>query len=70
VLMLRPHLAVRLETQADGSGVLRSRAGDLRLRAKEAAAVEGVLEGHPTTAGELGGGLARRLLLAGVVVVG
>ena len=32
VLTLRPHLAARLETQADGSGVLRSRAGDLRLR--------------------------------------
>ena len=70
VLTLRPHLAARLETQADGSGVLRSRAGDLRLRAEEVAAVEGVLEGHPTSAGELGSDLARRLLLAGVVVAG
>ena len=70
MLTLRPHLAARLETQVDGSGVLRSRAGDLGLRAREVAAVEGVLEGHPTTAGELGGDLARRLLLAGVVVAG
>jgi JmjC domain len=69
-LTLRPHLAARLETQADGSGVLRSRAGDLRLRAEEVAAVAGVLEGHPTSAGELGSDLARRLLLAGVVVAG
>ena len=70
VLTLRRHLAARLETQADGSGALRSRAGDLRLRAEEVAAVQGLLEGHPTTTGDLGGDLARRLLLAGVVVAG
>ena len=70
LLTLRPHLAARLETRADGSGVLRSRAGDLRLAADGGRRRAGVLEGDPTTAGELGGDLARRLLLAGVVVAG
>ena len=70
VLSVRPHLAARLELQDDGSGLLRSRAGEITLRAGDVDAVARVLEGHPATAAELGGDLARTLLLAGVVVAG
>ena len=71
VLTLRPHLAARLETQADGSGVAAQPGrGPQAAGRRRSPPSAGVLEGHPTTAGELGGDLARRLLLAGVVVAG
>ena len=49
-LTLRPHLAARLETQADGSGVLRSRAGDLRLRGRGGRRRRGRARGPPDDA--------------------
>jgi hypothetical protein len=66
-LVLRLHLEPRLETHDDGVR-LTSRAGVLELGAEDAAAVEMLLAGDPVAAGALGLDLARRLLVAGVVV--
>lgn len=58
----RPHLAARIQ-RVDGTHLLVSRAGRLRLEEDEARAVDRWLDGEP---GDLDAGLARRLLLAGV----
>jgi lysine-specific demethylase/histidyl-hydroxylase NO66 len=69
VLRLRPHLAARLHEAPGGGGVvLHSRAGRLALDAADRPLVERLLSGESVTVGELGDDLARRLLLAAVVV--
>jgi lysine-specific demethylase/histidyl-hydroxylase NO66 len=70
LLRVRPHLAPALEPQPDGGCLLRSRAGDLRLRDDDVDAVVRVLNGDVVPARELREDLARQLLLAGVVVAG
>ncbi len=66
-MVLRSHLEPRLEKHDDGAR-LTTRAGVLQVGPEDAAAVEMILSGDPVTAGTLGLELARRLLLAGVVV--
>jgi hypothetical protein len=66
-LILRSHLEPRLETHDDGVR-LTTRAGVLELGEEDAPALEMVLVGEPVAAGALGLDLARRLLVAGVVV--
>ena len=70
VLRVRRHLRPTLEPQPDGTCLLRSRAGDLRVGDVDVDAVVRVLNGDPVRAGELGKDLARQLLLSGVVVAG
>jgi len=72
-LALRAHLAATLEDRADGSALLRSRAGDLALPVADVEPVRDLLadEGRPEDGGAvaaLGPDLARRLVLAGVLV--
>ena len=67
VLRLRAHLAATLD-QAGGRSLLRSRAGELALNEADVAPVKALLdEGHASVA-DLGDALARRLVLAAVVV--
>jgi hypothetical protein len=65
---LRPHLAATIEPLTDGRAVLRSRADDLVLEASEVSGVDSLLMRRTVSAGELGVGLARRLVLAGLAV--
>jgi hypothetical protein len=67
VLRLRPHLAASL---VDGVGgvSLRTRAGELPLAAEERPVVERLLAAGEVTTADAGPDLARRLLLAAVVV--
>jgi hypothetical protein len=67
VLVLRRHLEPRLDSHDDGVR-LTTRAGVLELGAEDARGVEMLLAGDPVAAGALGLDLARRLLVAGVVV--
>jgi bifunctional lysine-specific demethylase and histidyl-hydroxylase NO66 len=69
VLRLRDHLAASLD-QAGGRSVLRSRAGELTLDEADVAPVKALLDEGRTRAADLGDALARRLLLAAVVVAG
>ncbi|GAA1829694.1 cupin domain-containing protein [Microlunatus capsulatus] len=69
VLALRGHLAARLVPRGAGA-VLRSRAADLPLVEAELAAVGQLLEAGSATTAALGEDLARRLVLAGLVVAG
>lgn len=62
-LVLREHVAATL----DGA-VVRSRAGELVLEPDEVDAAAALLAGGAATAGDLGLGLARRLLVAGLAV--
>ena len=66
-LVLRSHLEPRLERHEDGAR-LTTRAGVLEIGPEDATVVEMLLGGDPVAAGTLGLELARRLLLAGVVV--
>ncbi|SDU83823.1 Cupin superfamily protein [Microlunatus sagamiharensis] len=68
-LHLRDHLAATLD-QAGGRSVLRSRAGEVALDEDDVAPVKALLDEGRATAGDLGDGLARRLLLGAVVVAG
>jgi hypothetical protein len=63
-LRLRPHLLARLEGER-----LRSRAGEMTLEAVDRPLVDALLTTRSATAAGLGLDLARRLLLAGVVVM-
>jgi hypothetical protein len=67
VLVLRRHLEPRRDSHDDGVR-LTTRAGVLELGAEDASGVEMLLAGDPLAAGALGLDLARRLLVAGVVV--
>jgi hypothetical protein len=66
-LVLRSHLEPRLERH-EGGARLTTRAGVLEIGPEDATVVEMLLAGDPVAAGTLGLELARRLLLAGVVV--
>lgn len=67
VLHLREHLAATLD-QAGGRSVLRSRAGELALDEADVAPVKALLDEGRGVVADLGESLARRLLLAAVVV--
>jgi ribosomal protein L16 Arg81 hydroxylase len=67
VLVLRGHLAAAVERDGDGAR-LSSRAGGVALEEDEVAAVADLLAAGSTTVSALGPDLARRLLVAGVVV--
>jgi bifunctional lysine-specific demethylase and histidyl-hydroxylase NO66 len=69
VLRLRDHLAATLDQSETGS-VVRSRAGDFPLTEPDVAPVKALLDQGDATAGDLGLDLARRLVLAGMAVVG
>lgn len=69
-MSVRPHLHPRLEVRADGTMAVQSRAGELQLEPADQVAVERLLADEETTVADLGHDLARRLLLAGVVVAG
>jgi bifunctional lysine-specific demethylase and histidyl-hydroxylase NO66 len=67
-ILLRRHLIASLDhTGADI--VLRSRAGDLPVTESDVAPLKSLLTAGAARAGDLGLDLARRLLLAGVVIV-
>jgi hypothetical protein len=66
-LVLRLHLEPRLETHDDGAR-MTSRAGVLEIGPEDVTTVEMLLTGDPVAAGTLGLELARRLLVAGIVV--
>jgi lysine-specific demethylase/histidyl-hydroxylase NO66 len=72
LLRVRPHLAPALTPAAGddaaGAAVLRSRAGTVRVQAGDLDAVSAFLEAGTSSAGHLGLGLARRLVLAGIAV--
>ncbi len=65
---LRDHLVARLEPEPSGDWVLRSRAGDLPIPAAEEPAIRELLGDGRAEVRVLGVDLARRLLVAGVVV--
>jgi len=67
VLRLREHLAATLD-QTGGRSVLRSRAGELALDEADVAPVKALLDDGHAAVTDLGDALARRLLLAAVVV--
>ena len=69
VLRLRDHLAATLDQSGTGT-VIRSRAGDFALTEADVAPVKALLAQGDATAGDLGLDLARRLVLAGMAVVG
>ena len=66
---LRDHLAATLDQTGTGS-IVRSRAGDFPLAEADVAPMKALLEQGDGTAGDLGLDLVRRLVLAGVAVVG
>lgn len=72
-MVLRRHLMARREDRADGSVVLRSRAGWVEVPATQARGLDRVLQGGPVRVGDLleepevAQSLARRLLRAGIV---
>jgi len=68
-LRLRSQLAATLDHDGRGS-VIRSRSADLALDEDDVAPVKALLETGSATAESLGLGLARRLVLAGLAVVG
>jgi ribosomal protein L16 Arg81 hydroxylase len=67
-LRLRDHVAARLVDHPDGSVTVRSRVPDVVVGAEGAEAVRALVDGAELTAATIGVGLARRLLLAGLVV--
>ena len=69
VLRLRDHLAATLEQSGTGS-LVRSRAGDFALAEADVAPMKALLAQGDAPAGDLGLDLARRLVLAGMAVVG
>jgi hypothetical protein len=69
MLALRPHLAATLVRGTDRQATLRTRAGDIDLSPDELTAVRRLLDGDACAAGEVGLDLARRLMLAAILVV-
>jgi hypothetical protein len=68
-LRLRAHVAARLVPAADGSASLESRLGSSEVASDELGAVVALLDGGELRADLVGMDLARRLMLAGLVVV-
>jgi hypothetical protein len=68
-LRMRAYVAARLVPKADGSATLESRAGTLAVAPDEMAAIVALLDGGVLRVDMAGPGLARRLMLAGMVVV-
>jgi bifunctional lysine-specific demethylase and histidyl-hydroxylase NO66 len=68
-VLLRPHLAASLDHRG-ARVVLRSRAEDLDIDEDDVAPVKSLLSTGTAVAGDLGVDLARRLVLAGIAVVG
>jgi len=69
VLVLRRHLAATLEPTGDGARLV-SRAAPVVLGPQDVAAVDDLVAAGSTTVSALGADLARRLVVAGVVVPG
>jgi ribosomal protein L16 Arg81 hydroxylase len=69
VLVLRRHLAATIEHSGDQSRLL-TRAGTVALERDDVTAVGGLVAAGSTTVSALGLDLARRLVVAGVVVTG
>ncbi len=69
IIVLRSHLAAALE-QRGGRTVVRSRAGDFPVTEEDVAPIKALLTGGSARADDLGLELARRLVLAGLAVVG
>ncbi len=69
LLCLRDHLAATLE-QSGTASIVRSRAGDFTLAEADVAPMKALLAQGEAPVGDLGLDLARRLLLAGLAVVG
>jgi hypothetical protein len=68
-LRLRDHVAARLVAGAEGALMVRSRVPDVVVSADEVEALKALLQGRELTGAAIGIDLARRLLLAGLVVV-
>ena len=68
-IVLRSHLAATLD-QRGGRTVVRSRAGDFPVTEEDVAPLKALLTGGSVRADDLGLELARRLVLAGLAVVG
>ncbi len=68
-LRLREHVAPQVIGRADGSALIRSRAGDLELTADECVRVEALLRRESVPVGSLGVSLARKLMIGGLAVV-
>ena len=69
-VLVRPYLAGSLSERADGGLTVTSRAGQVVIAAAEQEAFLTWWHAGGGTSGELGGGLARRLLLTGLAVTG
>ena len=68
-LRLRSHLAARLVPEPDGSASLESRVGVTTIEPREVGAVVALLDGGVLRADMVGLDLARRLMLAGLLVI-
>jgi ribosomal protein L16 Arg81 hydroxylase len=68
-IVLRSHLAATLDQRA-GQSVVRSRAGDFPVTEEDVAPLKTLLSSGAIRADDLGPELARRLVLAGLAVVG
>jgi hypothetical protein len=68
-IVLRRHLIASIDHTRAGT-VVRSRAGDIAVTESDVAPLKALLNNGTATAGDLGLDLARRLLLAGLVIVG
>ena len=68
-IVLRSHVAATLD-QRGGRTVVRSRAGDFPVTEEDVAPLKALLTGGSVRADDLGLELARRLVLAGLAVVG
>ena len=68
-IVLRRHVIASIDHTRAGT-VVRSRAGDIAVTESDVAPLKALLNSGTATAGDLGLDLARRLLLAGLVIVG
>jgi hypothetical protein len=68
-LRLRPHVAARLVPQPDGSVIVRSRLADFAVQAHDVGTLVALVDDGVLRAGMVGLDLARRLMLAGLLVV-
>jgi len=68
-LVLRPHVAARLVPSGDGPATLRSRLADFPVDARDVGTFVALVAGGVLRADMIGLDLARRLMLAGLVVV-
>ena len=68
-LVLRPHVAARLVPSGDGPATLRSRLADFPVDAHDVGTFVALVAGGVLRADMVGLDLARRLMLAGLLVV-